>query len=98
MTTTSPATAQSTGLEALQTLDEYRTARSHVLRSETALEWLLRRHRERFIRSGALVVLGGRRFINPPVADRELLAIGAETAAESLVHLGGAETTSSASA
>lgn len=67
-------------LEDLVPLEEYRQSRTVIFRSQTGLEWLIRHNRNRLTRAGALLVLGGRRFANPPVFDREVLAIGREAA------------------
>ena len=63
------------GLTGLRTLAQYREGgREHIFPSETSLEWTCRKHRAELIREGALLLVSGRRMVNPPVFDAVVLA------------------------
>lgn len=63
-------------LRGLLTVEQYREARSHVFASPSAIEWHIRTHKREWIEAGALLVIAGRRFINPAAADGLVLRIG----------------------
>ena len=61
-------------LTELCTLAQYREAgRQHIFPSPTSLEWTCRRLRAELVREGALLVINGRRMIDPLVFDRVIL-------------------------
>ena len=61
-------------LTELCTLAQYREAgREHIFPSPTSLEWTCRRLRAELVREGALLLIGGRRMVNPPVFDAVIL-------------------------
>lgn len=63
------------GLAALRTFPQYREdGREHVFPSPTSLEWSCRKHRRALVEAGALVLVAGRRMLNPPLADAVFLA------------------------
>ncbi len=57
----------------LRTLAQYREGRESVFPSATSLEWSCRKHRAELVREGALLLIGGRRMVDPPVFDRVIL-------------------------
>lgn len=60
----------------LLSLQVYQQDRAHVFPSKHALEWFARKHRVELVDCGALLVLAGKRFVNPPLFDRCAVAIG----------------------
>jgi hypothetical protein len=68
-------------VDALCTVDQYREARSHIFPTATSLDWHLRTHKTEWIKAGALLVLAGRRMVNPAIADELVLKAG-QAAAE----------------
>ncbi len=61
-------------LAELRTLQQYREdGREHIFPSPTSLEWTCRRLRAELVREGALLVINGRRMIDPSVFDRVIL-------------------------
>ena len=71
-----------TDISQLMTVVEYGAARPHIFRSDTSFQWFVRQHRAELIERGALVVLAGRRMVNPRVADAVVLSVGAAAARE----------------
>lgn len=67
----------------LLTLQQYREAREHVFRSESSAEWFVRRYQRKLVEAGALLVVCGRRMIDPQVADPLIVAIAREHAQKS---------------
>ena len=68
-------------LQALQSLHDYGSAREHVFPSRSSLEWFVRVHRRHLIEQGALLVICGRRMVNPDVFDTVVLRVGQQSAA-----------------
>jgi hypothetical protein len=64
----------------LKSPDEYRADRAHIFPSPGSLEWFVRRHRERLIDKGALLVIAGRTQIDPSAFDQTVLEVGASEA------------------
>ncbi len=60
-------------LTELCTLAQYRAGREHIFPSATSLDWQIRLHREELARQGALLLVGNRRMVNPPIFDRVIL-------------------------
>ena len=67
-------------LAGLVTPKDYRDARPHVFPSESSLDWHIRRNRAEWSTSGALLLIAGRRLVNPPVADQLVLRLATATA------------------
>ena len=60
----------------LMTLDAYRADRAHIFPSKSALDWFIRTRRDQLVKSKALLVLAGRKVIDPEVMDASVLEIG----------------------
>ena len=60
-------------LTGLRTLAQYRVDREHIFPSATSLEWTCRKHRAELVREGALLLIGGRRMVNPSLFDAVIL-------------------------
>lgn len=60
-------------LQGLRTLAQYREGREHIFPSPTSLEWTCRRLRAELVREGALLVINGRRMVDPQVFDAVIL-------------------------
>lgn len=69
-----------TTLNGLQTLPDYRKQREHVFRSESSIEWFVRKHRQALVDAGALVLLAGRWHAHEQKFDVYVLQAGAEAA------------------
>ena len=68
-----------TCLSKLTQPEAYRTSgREHIYPSPGSLEWIIRRHRARFVKAGALVKIGGRFLLHEHRFDAEVLALGQE--------------------
>lgn len=61
-------------------LSAYREQRAHIFPSPTSLDWFLRKHRAGLVRSGGLLMLGGRWLAMPSQFDSYVLALGEEEA------------------
>lgn len=70
----------STDISDLRTLRRYRAEREHIFPSDASLEWFARQHRRALIAAGALLVIGGRRMVDPSTFDEVVLRVGHETA------------------
>jgi hypothetical protein len=64
----------------LITPTNYQATRQHVFPSQTSLQWFVRSHRQRLVKTGALVTIAGRNLIDEQEFDSEVIAIGRETA------------------
>jgi hypothetical protein len=60
-------------LQGLRPLPQYREGREYIFPSDSSLEWTCRKHRRELVEAGALLLIGGRRMIDPPVFDAVIL-------------------------
>lgn len=58
------------------TNEEYVASRKHIFPSTESLRWFERQHRAELLNLGAILLIAGRRFINPTVFDAAVMAIG----------------------
>ncbi|HMM87072.1 MAG TPA: hypothetical protein PKC53_16505 [Azohydromonas sp.] len=70
-----------TSVDQLCTVSEYGERRRHIFPTSTSLEWHLRQHKPEWVAAGALLVIAGRRVVNPVLADELVLRAG-QAAAE----------------
>jgi len=61
---------------------DWRAANPHLFPSDTSLRWHLRKHRDEYIASGALLEIGGRLVCDPEKMEATMRAVGARVAAE----------------
>lgn len=61
-------------------LATYRDSRDSIFPSAGSLEWYLRKHKERLIDAGALLLLRGTWYARPEAFDAEVLKIAQEDA------------------
>ncbi len=64
--------------------DTWLATNRKLFRSDSSLRWTLRRHRERLIKVGALVLMRGAWFAVEPKFTRELLKIGRQEALDAV--------------
>ena len=64
--------------------DEYVADRQAFFPSRLSFDWQVRTHRRELLRAGALLVVNGRRMVNPPVFDQVLIEAAQRRAAEEL--------------
>jgi hypothetical protein len=67
-------------LSRLRTLADYQSERSHVFPSESSLQWFVRRHKAALVDSGALLMLAGRKVVEPQAFDRVVMKVGMQSA------------------
>ncbi|MEB0056494.1 hypothetical protein [Variovorax sp. LG9.2] len=65
----------------LQKLDEYQRSTSHIFPGIQSIRWYVRQHREDLVRSGALLTIAGRHWVQPVKFDRCVIALGEGIAA-----------------
>jgi hypothetical protein len=68
-------------LKGLEKLPAYRLGRAHIFQSEGSLQWYVRKHRDRLIGAGALVLIAGQWYAHGDKFDAFVLEVG-ETAAK----------------
>jgi hypothetical protein len=67
-------------VEDVRKLTEYREARKHIFQSDSALQWFVRKHRQRLIDAGALVLLSGQWHACEKNFDDCVLLVGQDAA------------------
>jgi hypothetical protein len=60
----------------LQKLDAYQQRTAHIFPGIESIRWYVRQHRDELVRSGALLTIAGRHWVNVPKFDRCVLALG----------------------
>lgn len=73
-------------ISSLLTVRQYREQREHIFPSESSFDWFSRHHRRELVEAGALLVIAGRRMVNPSAADRVVAHVGQATAQASLAE------------
>jgi len=61
---------------------DWRANNAHLFPSDTSLRWHLRKHRDAYVASGALLEIGGRLVCDPGKMETTLRAVGSRVAAE----------------
>jgi hypothetical protein len=64
----------------LLTLQEYGAKRGNVFPSKTSMAWFVRQHKEALVRSGALLMITGRWFVDAERFDAYVLSEGSRAA------------------
>ena len=77
-------------LQGLRPLPQYREGREHIFPSDSSLEWTCRKHRRELVEAGALLLIGGRRMVNPPVFDAVILNAARRAAQAAMADEAGA--------
>lgn len=54
----------------------YRAARASVFASDFALDWYIRQNRDALFQAGALLMITGRKWINPTKFDQAVIELG----------------------
>jgi hypothetical protein len=62
-------------------LSHYRTQRTHLFSTQTALEWFVRKHKPELVRAGALLLHCGQWHANQRAFDAFVVQAGAAAAA-----------------
>jgi hypothetical protein len=76
----------SLSLLSLKPLPEYGRDRAHIFPSQSSLEWFVRMNRNNLVENGALLVICGRRMVNPALFDDAVLRVGQSSALREVVH------------
>lgn len=71
---------ETTEVAQLAPLTEYREQRQHIFPSQSSLDWFVRKHRPALVQAGALLMLTGRWFADPPKFDHYMLEAGGRAA------------------
>lgn len=64
----------------LLSLPAYAEQRRNIFPSLNSASWFVRQNRARLVEAGALLVVAGRKVVNAPAFDDEIIAIGREAA------------------
>jgi hypothetical protein len=80
-----PERTQGAPRSALVSLWDWRAANPHLFPSDTSLRWHLRKHRDKYVASGALLEVAGRFVCDPQKMELTLREVGAYVAAERTV-------------
>lgn len=67
-------------LDRLRTLPTFQQEHPRTFPSLDALRWLIRKHKTRLVEGGALLVIAGRLWIDPPVFSQVVMEVGREEA------------------
>lgn len=62
-------------LAQVQPPEEYRQTRAHVLPSKGAVQWFIRQHKKELVDAGALLVIRGQWYVDPPKFDAVFLNV-----------------------
>lgn len=81
MKTSTTAKPAENPLAALRLPQEYQAENAKQFRNLDTLRYTLRKHRDELVRSGAIVKVAGRTFVEPTILGRTLLELGARDAA-----------------
>lgn len=68
-------------ITSLRTMDQFQGENTHAFPSPSSLEWFVKRNRPAIRAARAIVVINGRRFIDPDKFVGVVLKVGAERAA-----------------
>jgi hypothetical protein len=80
-TQSKPARTPNVARCALILIWDWRAANSHIFGSDTSLRWHLRQHRDLYLRSGALLQIAGREYIDISKWEAALRHVGSLVAA-----------------
>ncbi|HRC38115.1 MAG TPA: hypothetical protein PK420_08610 [Rubrivivax sp.] len=70
-----------TTLAAVLPVTEYRAKRAHIYPSDGSIQWYMRQHRAALVEAGALLLIGGRHFIQADKFDAYVIGAGSVAAA-----------------
>lgn len=59
---------------------QYAEHRKHLFPGAESLRWFMRTHRADLVESGAVLMIAGRWFANPPAFDRTVIEVGQRAA------------------
>ena len=64
-------------------VSQYADLRNHLFPGPESLRWFMRNHRADLVESGAVLMIAGRWFANPPAFDRVVIEAGQRAARRS---------------